>query len=115
MYTKKVEQFDAKDDNLTLVQQYIYLTNWAVSYTHLYKPTFNNDEILTASGTDWLDAVMRNGYTQQHNLSVNGGTEKTRYLASVNSVSYTHLDVYKRQSPVCCTWDTCLIIPFRIF
>ena len=36
------------------------------------------------SGTDWLDAVMRNGYTQQHNLSVNGGTEKTRYLASVN-------------------------------
>ncbi len=49
-----------------------------------YKPTFNNDEILTASGTDWLDAVMRNGYTQQHNLSVNGGTEKTRYLASVN-------------------------------
>lgn len=28
LYTKKVEQFDAKDDNLTLVQQYIYLTNW---------------------------------------------------------------------------------------
>ena len=49
-----------------------------------YKPAFNNDEILLASGTDWLDAVMRNGYTQQHNLSVNGGTEKTRYLASVN-------------------------------
>ncbi len=48
------------------------------------KPAFNNDEILLASGTDWLDAVMRNGYTQQHNLSVNGGTEKTRYLASVN-------------------------------
>ena len=37
-----------------------------------YKPAFNNDEILLASGTDWLDAVMRNGYTQQHNLSVNG-------------------------------------------
>lgn len=49
-----------------------------------YKPAFNNDEILLANGTDWLDAVMRNGYTQQHNLSVNGGTEKTRYLASVN-------------------------------
>lgn len=49
-----------------------------------YKPTFNNDQILMASGTDWLDAVMRNGYTQQHNLSVNGGTDKTRYLASIN-------------------------------
>ena len=49
-----------------------------------YKPTFNNDQILMASGTDWLNAVMRNGYTQQHNLSVNGGTDKTRYLASIN-------------------------------
>lgn len=49
-----------------------------------YKPAFNNDQILNARGTDWLDAVMRNGYMQQHNLSVNGGTEKTRYLASVN-------------------------------
>lgn len=28
MYKKKIEQFDAKDDNLTLVQQYIYLTKW---------------------------------------------------------------------------------------
>ena len=28
LYTKKVEQFDAKDDDLTLVQQYIYLTKW---------------------------------------------------------------------------------------
>ena len=28
LYKKKIEQFDAKDDNLTLVQQYIYLTKW---------------------------------------------------------------------------------------
>lgn len=49
-----------------------------------YTPKYSNDEILMANGTDWLDAVMRNGYMQQHNLSVNGGTEKTRYLASVN-------------------------------
>ena len=49
-----------------------------------FEPTFNNDQILNASGTNWLDAVIRNGYMQQHNLSVNGGTEKTRYLASVN-------------------------------
>lgn len=49
-----------------------------------YQPVFSEEDIANAKGTDWLDAVQRNGYMHQHNLSVNGGTETTRYLASLS-------------------------------
>ena len=49
-----------------------------------FTPVYTNDQILNAEGTDWLDEVMRTGYLHQHNVSVNGGTDKTRYLASIN-------------------------------
>ncbi|MBX2924631.1 MAG: TonB-dependent receptor [Chitinophagaceae bacterium] len=35
-------------------------------------------------GTDWIDLVTRNGRTQQHNISVTGGTKNTKYLVSGN-------------------------------
>jgi len=35
-------------------------------------------------GTDWLSLVTRNGKTQQHNLSLSGGNEATKYLVSGN-------------------------------
>ncbi|WP_229717439.1 TonB-dependent receptor [Parapedobacter defluvii] len=35
-------------------------------------------------GTDWFDLVMRNGSTQQHNLSMSGGNSNTKYLISGN-------------------------------
>lgn len=33
-------------------------------------------------GTDWQDEVLRTGVSQIHELSVNGGTDKTRFLIS---------------------------------
>ena len=33
--------------------------------------------------TDWQDAVLRSGNTQQHNLSISGGTESTKYFFSL--------------------------------
>ena len=33
--------------------------------------------------TDWQDAVLRNGFTQQHNLSIAGGSEATKYFFSL--------------------------------
>lgn len=38
----------------------------------------------TIQGTDWLDEVTRTGYMHQHNLSINGGGERTKYMASFN-------------------------------
>jgi TonB-linked SusC/RagA family outer membrane protein len=35
-------------------------------------------------GYDWQDAVLQTGFSQNHNLSVNGGDEKTKYLISGN-------------------------------
>ena len=38
-------------------------------------------------------------FYQKHNVSIRGGSEETTYYVSANytPVSYTHLDVYKRQ------------------
>ena len=35
-------------------------------------------------GTDWLDLVTRNGSIMQHNISVSGGSEASKYLISGN-------------------------------
>lgn len=46
---------------------------------------FSEEEILNpAHNTDWLGAVTRKGFQQQHSLTMSGGTEKTRYLTSIN-------------------------------
>lgn len=47
------------------------------------------DPSLLGKGTNWQDAVMDNAWMQNHSLSLNGGTDKTQYLASI---SYTNQD-----------------------
>ena len=84
MYNKQMHEEWLKLNGMGIYEGYVEKQDTPPTQ---YKPTFNNDEILTASGTDWLDAVMRNGYTQQHNLSVNGGTEKAKY-----KLSFIHQD-----------------------
>lgn len=34
--------------------------------------------------TDWFKILFRNAYTQTHNLSISGGTERTNYYISLN-------------------------------
>ena len=34
--------------------------------------------------TDWQDEVLRTGISHNHNVSINGGNAKTKYMASVN-------------------------------
>tara|TARA_R110002049_G_scaffold993_2_gene7073 strand:+ start:3013 stop:6552 length:3540 start_codon:yes stop_codon:yes gene_type:complete len=46
---------------------------------------YSDDQINNAGqGTNWLDLVTRDGSTQQHNLSLRGGTESTKYYLSGN-------------------------------
>lgn len=40
------------------------------------------------NGTDWMKEVTRTGIVNEHNLSVNGGSEKTRYLFSTGVNDY---------------------------
>lgn len=50
----------------------------------LWQTRYSQDQINNPpAGTDWLDLITRNGMIQEHNLSVNGGTDKTRYMISV--------------------------------
>ena len=39
---------------------------------------------LEETNTDWFKILFRNAYTQTHNLSVSGGTERTNYYISLN-------------------------------
>ena len=36
------------------------------------------------SSTDWQKEVLRTGISHNHNLSINGGSKKTTYMASLN-------------------------------
>ncbi|MDR0845312.1 MAG: SusC/RagA family TonB-linked outer membrane protein, partial [Tannerella sp.] len=49
-----------------------------------YVPMFSDAEIAAAKTTDWFDEVTRQGFQQSHNISMNGGTESTQYMASLN-------------------------------
>lgn len=49
-----------------------------------FVPRFTDSEIDEAGvGTDWLGMLIRDGHIHEHNVSLTGGTEKTRYYASV--------------------------------
>ena len=45
-------------------------------------------------GTDWFGLITRDGTIQQHNLSLSGGNESTKYLLSVNI--YDHQGIIKK-------------------
>lgn len=40
--------------------------------------------VLESRNTDWFKILFRNAYTQTHNLSVSGGTDKMNYYVSLN-------------------------------
>jgi len=49
-----------------------------------FVPAFSQEAINTAETTDWFDLVTRKGSIQQHNLSLKGGTDATRFMFSTN-------------------------------
>jgi TonB-linked SusC/RagA family outer membrane protein len=53
--------------------------------TPVFTPLFTQAQIDAAGkGTDWLDLLIRNGNIQEHNLSISGGTDRTRIYTSFN-------------------------------
>jgi TonB-linked SusC/RagA family outer membrane protein len=49
-----------------------------------FQPRYSAYDIANNTGTDWYKEVTRTGSLHQHNLSLSGGTEATRYMASLN-------------------------------
>ena len=47
--------------------------------------TFSDAQIAAATtDTNWIDYVLRNGHIHNHNLTINGGTERVKYYVSGN-------------------------------
>lgn len=52
------------------------------------RPFFLPEDIVAmGKGTDWQDEIFNTGFSQHHNLSVSGGTEKIRYYVNANYVN----------------------------
>ena len=50
-----------------------------------YSPYYTPDQVNNpANDTDWFDLVTRTGFQTQHNVSMNGGNDYTKYLVSFN-------------------------------
>jgi len=50
-----------------------------------YRLPFTDTQISNAGeGTDWVKLITRDGSIQQHNLSVQGGNEQTKFMVSLN-------------------------------
>lgn len=50
-----------------------------------YTPRYTDTQIANpANNTNWFDEITRTGFQTQHNVSINGGTETTKYLVSGN-------------------------------
>jgi TonB-dependent starch-binding outer membrane protein SusC len=84
---------DAKDfetqQNRLAYDQYLYNNNLAPYGTGTggpgYVPVFTPSQIDAAgTGTNWLKLLMRDGAVDQHNLSISGGSERTKIFASFN-------------------------------
>lgn len=71
----------AKDNFLYLANAAPYGTNTPGVFT----PLFSQADIDAAgAGTDWLGLLLRKGNIQEHNISVSGGTDKTKLYTSFN-------------------------------
>ena len=44
-------------------------------------------DVNNPANTNWQDEVLRTGFSHNHNVSINGGNEKTNYSASVNLIN----------------------------
>ena len=60
-----------------------------------YTPAFADVNGYTYD-TDWMDEIMRSGYIIDQNISINGGTEKTKYFFSYNY--YDNVGMLKNSS-----------------
>jgi TonB-linked SusC/RagA family outer membrane protein len=48
-------------------------------------------------GTDWYDEITRNANTQNHNISVSSGSEKSSYYFSINYLDQQGIAIYQYQ------------------
>ncbi|MEC7265237.1 MAG: SusC/RagA family TonB-linked outer membrane protein, partial [Bacteroidota bacterium] len=81
LFQNRVEPYSSGNTSSRTLEEAIANPVNGVSFTRFY----SDDQINNAGqSTNWLGLVTRDGSTQQHNLSLRGGTETTRYFLSGN-------------------------------
>jgi TonB-linked SusC/RagA family outer membrane protein len=87
-----IEPLDARS-YMTMVnsfskEQYLYNNNMEVfgpnPYDNGWTKPYSDDDIANATTTNWRDEILRDGSISNHNLVINGGTEKINYYLSGN-------------------------------
>ena len=74
-----------KTNGLGAYEGYIGIGDSATVPDNVFTFPYTEEQIAQAgNGTDWIKEISRTGIMQNHNVSVNGGTDKTRYLASLS-------------------------------
>ena len=68
------------DQNREYVQKYM---NGTYKYTEYFDVTENASRWQYCGNTDWFDEFYRTSFSQQYNVNMSGGDEKTTYYASV--------------------------------
>ena len=75
----------ARENWLKTNQIGIYGGKTEAEATSRYSPYYTPDQVNNpANDTDWFDLVTRTGFQTQHNVSMNGGNDYTKYLVSFN-------------------------------
>lgn len=74
----------AKEIDLLTAQEYMNVLN-ELATEQGNSPIFTSEEMSTVgNGTDWQDQIFRDAPTQNHQLSVSGGSEDFQYYTSLN-------------------------------
>jgi TonB-linked SusC/RagA family outer membrane protein len=83
-----VSQITTRLDVMNL-QQYAEYQNSVLAETgQTLTPEFADPSLL-GEGTDWQEAIFRNGYSSNHSLSFSGSKDKTSYYASAGYLDQT--------------------------
>lgn len=59
----------------------------ALFTSDIQQKVFANDPDSPWGETDWFDEIFRTGFTQQHNVSASGSTERVKYFTSLGYMS----------------------------
>lgn len=98
-YPEVLGAYDFREQANFWTQEYYLYSNKMGVYGNTpvdltgYTPVFSNINDYQAD-TDWMKEVTRSGYVIDQNLSVNGGTEKTKYFFSYNF--YDNIGIMKK-------------------
>lgn len=77
----------AKLVNMAGPNQYAGYLNEASIYYDTGDSLIKASQLASGVQTDWFDAILRNGFMQNHNLSLSGGNEKITYFFSAGYMS----------------------------